>query len=328
MAYTRDNVLTLEDFAKLPTSTVWSAIDEAYNAGTNPFRAAGVLTNSPLISRSLNDGEGIRTEVQAWNDLEYVESNVSNDDPEDHATPLKMDTKLWSAVRTHRNVGVSGMNLVQDFAAQDPLAVLSGRVANYKNTDEVTHLFAVLNGLIAGDATAQKFTYTMDAGSTFDIREVLKAVQETKGDNAGVVTTIGMSSARYLDLQLANVIDNVPASQTDVSFRTIGNGRFKLAVDDRFGNNLVGLGNSMFHFGTAPQSRKSVAVQSVEDAGNGSGQETIWFRWKTIVHPMGFNYNGTFAAKGGPSFAELNAANAYTLASEAKKLPLVIIKAA
>lgn len=53
MSYTRANVLTLEDFAKLPTSTVWGAINEAYNAGTNPFKAAGVLTPSPLVQKSL-----------------------------------------------------------------------------------------------------------------------------------------------------------------------------------------------------------------------------------------------------------------------------------
>lgn len=324
MAYTRSSVLTLEDFAKLPTSTVWGAIDEAYNAGTNPFRAAGVLTSSPLIARSLNAGEGIRTEVQSWNDLEYVESNISNDDPTDHATPLKMDTKLWDAVRTHRNVGVSGMNLVQDFAAQDPLAVLSGRVANYKNADENAHLFAVLDGLIAGDATAKSFTYEMD--DEFDIKQILKGVQAKKGDNASVIDVLGLSSANYLNLQIADLVDTVPASGANTSFRTVA-GR-KIVVDDRFGDNVVGMGAGLFHFGTAPQARKSVEVDSDASAGQGSGQETIWFRWKSIVHPMGFDYNGTFAAKGGPSFTELKAASAYTVATDVKKIPLVVIKTA
>ncbi len=321
---TRDNVLTLEDFAKLPTSIVWGAIDEAYNAGTNPFRAAGVLTSSAAIARSLNDGEGIRTEVQAWNDLEYVESNISNDDPEDHATPLKMDTKLWGAVRGHRNVGVSGMNLVQDFTGTDPLAALSSRVANYRNNDEVAQFFAVLDGLVSGDATAKKYSFEMDGG--FDIRQVLKAVQAVKGDNAGIVTTLGINSSYFLDLQLANLIDSVPGSSADVSFSTIGGGRFKLVVDDRFGDNIVGLGSGLFHYASAPQSRKSVEVESDASAGNGSGQETIWFRWKNIVHPMGFDYTGAFTAKGGPSFTELKAANAYTPVTDVKKIPLVVIK--
>lgn len=327
MANTRANTLTLEDFEKLPTSLVWGAIEEQYNAGTNPFRAAGVLTNSSVISNSLTTGTGIRTEVQSWNDLQYVESNVTNSNPEDHATPLKMDTALWSAVRRHASMGVAGMNLTQDFTAQDPLAVLTARVANYKNTDELTHVFAVLDGLIAGDATAKNFTYQMDA-QTIDIKQVLKAVQAKKGDNAGVVTAFGMSSANYLELQLANVIDNVPASQSDVSFATIGNGRFKLTIDDRFGNNIVGLGTGMFHVGSAPQARKSVEVNSVGSAGKGSGVETAWFRWKSIVHPMGFNYTGTFTSEGGPEFDELRVADAYTLATDAKKLPLVIIKPA
>tara|TARA_R110000787_G_scaffold283264_1_gene395837 strand:+ start:603 stop:1580 length:978 start_codon:yes stop_codon:yes gene_type:complete len=323
MAFTRNEVLTLEDFIKLPTSTVWGAIDEAYNAGTNPFRTAGVLTSSPLISRSLTDGEGIRTEVQAWNDIEYVESNISNDDPNDHATPLKMDTKLWSAVRAHRNMGVSGMNLVQDFTATDPLAALSARVANYKNNDEVTQFFAVLDGLIAGDAVAKDFTFEMD--TDFDIKNVLRALQAKKGDNAGIIKTIGFNSERYLDLQLLNLVDK---NTTDTGVVIPSVAGLNIVVDDRFGSRIVGLGDNLFHVGNAPQSRKSVAVEADESAGNGSGQETIWFRWKNIIHPMGFNYSGTFVAKGGPSFAELREADAYTPATDPKKIPLVVIKPA
>lgn len=323
MAYTRDNTLTLEDFAKLPTSTVWGAIDEAYNAGTNPFRAAGVLTSSSTIARSLTDGEGIRTEVQAWNDLEYIESNISNDDPDDHATPLKMDTKVWGAVRGHRNVGVSGMNLVQDFTSQDPLAVLAARVANYRNTDEVTQFFAVLDGLIAGDATAKKFTHQMTA--EFDIQEILKALQGAKGDNEGIITSLGLSSANYLALKLLNLVDR---NNTDTKTKFGQVADLDLVVDDRFGSRIVGMGAGLFHYGSAPQSRKSVEVESDASAGNGSGQETVWFRWKNIFHPMGFDYTGTFAAKGGPSFNELKAANAYTAVADVKKIPLVVLKPA
>lgn len=323
MAYDRDHVLTLEDFAKLPENIVWAAIDEAYNAGTNPFRAAGVMTSSTAIAATLNDGAGIRTEVQSWNDLEYVESNISNDDPEDHATPMKMDSKLWSAVRGHRNVGVSGMNLVQDFTAVDPLAALSARIANYRNTDEVEHFLAVLTGLIAADATAKAYTHTMTG--EFDIREILKAVQAKKGDNAGVITTLGMNSAHYLDLQLAGLVDTNPVTAV-TSFGRIADRN--IVVDDRFGANVFGFGPGLFHYGSAAQSRKSVEVESDASAGNGSGQETIWFRWKNIVHPMGFDYTGTFTAKGGPTYAELKAASSYKLATDAKKVPLVVLKPA
>ncbi len=321
MAYTRDHVLTLDDFAKLPSNLVWAAIDAAYNAGTNPFADAGVLTSNPLITAGLTDGNNIRTEVEAWNDIAYVESNISNDDPTQHAVPMKMDSKVWGAVRMHRNVGISGMNLVQDFTAVDPLAALSSRIANYKNTDAVTALFAVLNGLIKGDATAKHFTHQMDGG--FDITQVLKAVQAAKGDNSGVITTLGMNSANYLALQLANLVDTVQASDSNTSFKAVADRR--LVVDDRFGANVIGMGPALFATGAAPQARKSVAVESDESAGNGSGQDTIWFRWKNIVHPMGFDYEGTFAAKGGPSYTELNTAGAYVAATDVKKIPLVVI---
>ncbi|KQN28099.1 hypothetical protein ASF00_09325 [Sphingomonas sp. Leaf34] len=323
MAYDRAHVLTLDDFKKLNPSLVWGAIDEAYNAGTNPFRTAGVMTSSPAIAATLNDGAGIRTEVEAWNDLQYVESNVSNDDPTDHAVPLKMDTKLWGAVRNHRNVGVSGMNLVQDFAGMDPIAALSSRIANYRNTDEVNLFFAVLDGITKStDAETKKLIKTMDG--SFDVAQLLKAVQAAKGDNAGVVTAIGMSSANYLTLQLANLITYRAGSEQVIRIPQIAD--LDVIKDDRFGDRIVGMGAGLFHYSVAPQSRKPVAVESDESAGHGSGQDTVWFRWKQIIHPMGFDFTGSFTSKGGPTFADLNKAGAYTLATDSKKVPLVILK--
>ncbi|WP_156348276.1 hypothetical protein [Sphingomonas sp. Leaf34] len=313
----------MDDFKKLNPSLVWGAIDEAYNAGTNPFRTAGVMTSSPAIAATLNDGAGIRTEVEAWNDLQYVESNVSNDDPTDHAVPLKMDTKLWGAVRNHRNVGVSGMNLVQDFAGMDPIAALSSRIANYRNTDEVNLFFAVLDGITKStDAETKKLIKTMDG--SFDVAQLLKAVQAAKGDNAGVVTAIGMSSANYLTLQLANLITYRAGSEQVIRIPQIAD--LDVIKDDRFGDRIVGMGAGLFHYSVAPQSRKPVAVESDESAGHGSGQDTVWFRWKQIIHPMGFDFTGSFTSKGGPTFADLNKAGAYTLATDSKKVPLVILK--
>lgn len=323
MAYDRAHVLTLDDFAKLNPSLVWGAIDEAYNAGTNPFRSAGVMTSSPAIAATLTDGAGIRTEVEAWNDLAYVESNVSNDDPTQHATPMKMDTKLWGAVRNHRNVGVSGMNLVQDFSALDPIAALSSRIANYRNNDEVTLFFSVLDGIVkTTDTETKKLIQTMDAD--LDVAQLLKAVQAAKGDNAGVVTALGISSANYLKFQLANLVTNRAGSEQVTRFGQVAD--LNLVVDDRFGDRVVGMGPGLFHYSVAPQSRKSVEVESDASAGNGSGQETVWFRWKQIIHPMGFDFTGSFTSKGGPTHADLNKAGAYTLATDAKKVPLVILK--
>lgn len=325
MAYDRDHVLTLDDFAKLNSSLVWGAIDEAYNAGTNPFRSAGVMTSSAAIAATLNDGAGIRTEVEAWNDLTYQESNVSNDDPTDHAVPLKMDTKLWGAVRNHRNMGVSGMNIVQDFTAQDPIAALSSRVANYKNNDEVALFFAVLDGITKTTDTATKaLIKTMDAG--LDVAQLIKAVQAAKGDNGGVVTAVGMSSANKLTLRLANLIEYRAGSEQITDFGRIAG--LNIIEDDRFGDRIVGMGPGLFHYSNAPQSRKSIEVESDASAGHGSGQETVWFRWKQIIHPMGFDFTGSFTSKGGPTNADLSKAGAYTLATDAKKVPLVIIKAA
>lgn len=40
---------------------------------------------------------------------------------------------------------------------------------------------------------------------------------------------------------------------------------------------------------------------------------------------MGFDFTGTYTSKGGPSHADLRKAGAYTLATDPKKVPLVIL---
>lgn len=330
--YNRSQVLTLEDIKKIPAATVWGLIDEAYNALTNPFRDAGVLASDPLMASRVT-GEGVRTDVQSWTGLEYEESNVSNDDPTDHATPLKMGTKIWTAVRNHRNVGVSGMNLVADFMAMDPMAALTDRVAAYKNQDDVAHVFAILNALVAGDkANGSKITHSQ-SDKKLDLVQVLTGLQKL-GDASAAITTIGMSSGAYLQLQIQQINGFIPSAATNTAFGTFA-GR-TIIVDDRFkdvtvgGKQLVrlyGMGPGLFHVASAPAARKPVAVESDESAGNGSGQDTVWFRWKNIVHPKGYSYEGTPASVGGPTFAELATPTAFARKTEQQKIPLVVIEA-
>lgn len=332
MAYDRNHVLTLQDLQTIPAANVWAEVDEAYNALTNPFRAAGVVKQDPLLqSRAL--GESATTNIHMWDALPYQESNVSNDDPTQHAQPLKLNDKKWTAVRRHANIGFSQMDLVVDLLAQDPLASLGNRIAVYKNNDEVTEMFAILNGLVASDkANGSKIT-TSQATKKFDLVQALTGIAKL-GDASSQITTLGMDMETYLQLQIQQINGFVPSAQTNTAFGTFA-GR-NIIVDDRFVGakvggkdvkRIYGMGADLIHVGSAPAPVNSVEVERDASAGNGRGQSTMWFRWQNIVHPVGYSFEGNYASVGGPTFAELSAAGAFVRNTSERKIPLVVIEA-
>jgi len=326
--YTKTNVTSLADIAKIPEALVWGAVEEAYNANTNPFRTAGVVKVDPLLQARAS-GEGVRTEVQSWSATPYVESNISSDDPTKKGTPLKVATTKWNAARLHRNVGFSAMDLVTDLMAQDPLADIARRVAVYKNADEVEQMFAILEGLIAADvANGSKMTLTTD--EQVSLKVILKGLNKL-GDAKNTIKAFGMDSDTHLAIQLQQFTGYVSPADTNTEFGTLANR--PIIVDDRFKQSaagkarIVGLGNDLFHVGTAPASVNSVEVERDASAGNGRGQSAIWFRWQGITQPVGYSYEGTFAEVGGPSFEELAEATAFVRHYDVKKIPLVVIEA-
>jgi hypothetical protein len=236
--FTAANVTTLADIAKIPVPVIWGAIEEKYNASTNPFRAAGVVKSDPLF-QSRAAGEGSRTTVQSWNALPYATANISSDDPTEHSVPLKLTTRTWDAVRTHRNVSFSEMDLVVDLMGQDPLGNIAERVgAQFMPQDETARMFAILDGLVAADkADGSKITTTI-TDKVFDIQMLIAGLQKL-GDAKASVKALGVSSATHALLAGQNVNGYVnPVAQTDIDFGTFAGKR--LIVDDRFEDKVVG----------------------------------------------------------------------------------------
>lgn len=335
--FTAANVTTLADIAKIPVPVIWGAIEEKYNASTNPFRAAGVVKTDPLFQNRAA-GEGSRTTVQSWNALPYVPANISNDDPTMHSTPLKLTTRTWDAVRTHRNVSFSEMDLVVDLMGQDPLGNIAERVgAQYMPQDETARMFAILDGLIANDKANGSQITVSDSVNVFNINMLIAGLQKL-GDAKGSIKALGVSSATHALMAGMNVngfVNGGAGSLSGADITVDSFAKLPLIVDDRFEDKVVGgktlarfygLGNDLFHVGRAPATH-AVEFERDASAGNGGGQSTVYFRWQDIIHPVGYSFSGTVASNGGATEAELRTANKWTRVSDKKNIPLIVIEA-
>jgi hypothetical protein len=124
-----------------------------------------------------------------------------------------------------------------------------------------------------------------------------------------------ISPEDYLDVKVANLVDDERVVDGNVSFETILGGVVRLIVSRNFAVSLgtvtyAGLsgvtqmttlkcsfmmlpGSVFMHNVSVPN---PVAVDRNEHVGMGSGRTTAWYRWGYVMHPRGYSFTGTSTA--------------------------------
>jgi len=118
----------------------------------------------------------------------------------------------------------------------------------------------------------------------------------------------------YLDVKVANLVDDERVTDGNVSFETILGGVVRVIVSRNFGNALASATNAGLSGVTAIAPKVSymmlpgsmfmepvpvpspVAVDRNEHVGMGSGRTTAWYRWGYVMHPRGYSFTGTQTA--------------------------------
>ena len=127
----------------------------------------------------------------------------------------------------------------------------------------------------------------------------------------------------YLDIKVANIVDDERVTDGNIAFETILSGQVRLVVSRSYSTSLkvtnisiagnteaTGIKTSyMMLPGSMYMADVSVpnpvAIDRNESVGSGSGRTTAWYRWGYVMHPRGYTFvgndsvfasNGTFAA--------------------------------
>ena len=128
----------------------------------------------------------------------------------------------------------------------------------------------------------------------------------------------------YLDIQLANLLDEDHVTDGNITMRTVLNGAYRLIVtrtslgdyatgaqahtaangyvDDAVTDQKVAInkGSTRTSILARPDAvafvpmgvNRPVAVDRDESTGRGAGRDEIWYRWGGIMHPYGYSWNG------------------------------------
>lgn len=123
---------------------------------------------------------------------------------------------------------------------------------------------------------------------------------------------IVVSPETYLDIKVANLVDDERVTDGNISFETLLGGVIRVIVSRNFGLGLGATTHAALSGTTEISSAKvsymmlpaslfmsnvqvpnPVAVDRNENVGMGTGRTTAWYRWGYVMHPRGYSFVGT-----------------------------------
>ena len=285
--------------------------------------ASGAVVRSPFLDNFLAGG-GLGVNVPTVRTLEDTDPNVSNDDPDDFATPEKLSMGSQYTVRRSLNKAWATMDLAAALASIDPITEIARMVGAYRQKAMQRAVIACIRGVIADNIAAPDadehvqgdmiYDVSVDGAgapvaytpgiTTFEGKHVIRG-KLTAGDSMEDLSLMFMHSVVHASAQEKNLIQFNRESDATRFGTYMG---MTIIVDDGlpqsngvFDTIIMGPGAIQMGVG-APLN--PLEYDRVPLSGNGGGQDHLINRWEQAIHPVGYAMTGNFP-DGGPSVATL-----------------------
>ena len=294
---------------------------------------SGAMVRNSVIDTQLRAG-GQSFIVPFWNDLGNEEADITNDDPADLSTPLKLGASSQVVRKSYLHQSWSAMDLASELAGSSAEQRIRQRVQAYWERQMQRRMIAALGGVmldnIANDASDMVLDISGEAGAAanFSPEAVIDATAEL-GDALSNISAIAMHSDIYREALKNDLIETIRDSdgRPFATYRGLA-----VVVDDGmpvaggnyttilFGRGAVGYGMS------EPVEADGTEVERLPSAGNGGGQTILHSRTNFAVHPLGFTWaSDTTIEPGGPTLAQLGQVSRWNRVVERKAIPLAFL---
>ena len=301
------------------------------------FIQSGVVVNDATLSAFLSSPTGGETfSPRNLGPLADSDPNMSTDDPAQTSTPEKITGTKNTAVRQDMNKSWSSMDLTAMVYGSDPIAAIQSGIAKYWLTVRQKRLLASLQGVVAESVASHGSDMVLDisgeagAAALFNAPAYIDA-KASMGDRMSGLNALAVHSVVYANMLKQDLIEFVKPSDdsleqiptyqgarvlVDDGMTTTGTSPNILYYSYLFGPGAVAMGMA--------SARVPFEVDRKPEAGNGGGEERVYSRVSTVIHPQGYQWTGPTGV-GNPTMAALAIATNWTRAWERKRIPLACL---
>lgn len=323
----------------------FSAVIEAQLTENCKFRQSGVVGTDPRIEAKAQ-AAGLECVLREWKRVAQGEANSANDDPANKIVPQNVAQQGMTARILSRVLSFSAMEITDFISDADAIDFAVSELVRLRLADQESTLIASLNGILL-DAAANHVvagssdmltdvsitTGTIAAANLLDKNKLILG-RGKMGDKGENLKTLVMHSDVANNLRLNEPNAFIPTSKTDIGLSSyLG---WNVVETDQIGKGGTAsypiyttymCGDGLFAYAAAPVSEVSALAEFRDEfAGGGSGQTTIFNRFRYLLHPYGYS-NSVVPTNGvSQANAELAAAATWTRVAQRKAIPLVGIK--
>jgi hypothetical protein len=295
---------------------------------------SGVAVRNNEITAQLQAGSQSFT-VPFWADLGESEADITNDDPTDLSTPLKITAARQVVRKSFLHQSWSEMSLASELSGDNALARVQNRVSAYWDRQFEKRLIATLKGVLFSNVANNSSDMVNDisglsgALANFNGASVIDTAL-TLGDRLSDVKAIAMHSAIYGEALKNDEIQFFKPSENEIEIATYKG--MAVILDDSLAPAsgvyvTILMGMSAVGFGVAePRTGWGTELFRKPDAGHGGGQSVLHSRFNMAMHPLGFTFTAASVAGDSPTIAELATAANWTRAvAQRKSVPLAYL---
>lgn len=313
--------------------------DEAYT-NARKLSGTGIVGDNPNIDTSTETFIG---QVRWFKPLNPTINVASLTDATD-GTPTDYGSDFLNYIKTVRTHGAKKVNMQQVVTQQDGLAKVGRDFAETRAQDEHNAILAVCKGVAISEAlygagsasgqaglggqtfdndpTSKRYGFYVDLGSSKPVdsdhqgaaraESFLKAFGMAYKDYEPEYAYLVTSPEIMASLRSANLVDETPVVDGNITFNTIFQGKFRIIqtratqslasaelakLNAGAGVNIVGTKTSFIVLPGAIAMKGLNVPDSVEITRNGNaykggGTTTIWYRWGFVLAPAGYDWNG------------------------------------
>lgn len=313
----------------------------------NAFYRSGVAVRDANVANFLRSDIGGQTiSFRQMNALIGTEeANISSDVAGDKSTPKTLSAVKTTAVVQGKNQSWSSMDLSAELNGVDPLGAVQDGVAQYWATQDQTVMLKSLEGILADNVANDSGDMVVDVsvatdGTVVDAnrfsREAFTNAILTMGDKLEQISAIAVHSVIYGQMIKNDDIDFIPDSDGTTMIPTYMGKRVILddamtataygttTVNVKYNTILFGAGAFALENGTV---KTPFEIERDPTAGNGGGEESMFYRKQMVAHPYGFKWLDTSVAavSGTPSWAELTDATNWDRVYDRKRVKITFL---